>query len=52
MDVDSLISGSFVFSKSSSYIWKLSVHVLLKPSLAWKILSISLLACEMSAIVW
>ena len=23
MDVDNLISGSFVFSKSSSYIWKL-----------------------------
>ena len=33
MDVDNLISGSFAFSKSSLYIWKLSVHVLLKPSL-------------------
>ena len=43
------ISGSFVFSKSSLYIWKFSVHMLLKPSL--KILSITLLACEMSAVV-
>ena len=33
MDVDNLISGSFAFSKSSLYIWKLSVHVLLKPGL-------------------
>ena len=30
MDVDSLISGSFAFSKSSLYIWKFTVHVLLK----------------------
>ena len=28
-----LISGSTAFSQSSLYIWKLSVHVLLKPSL-------------------
>ena len=28
-----LISGSSAFSKSSLYIWKFSVHVLLKPSL-------------------
>ena len=28
-----LISGSFVFSKSSLYIWKFSIQVLLKPSL-------------------
>ena len=28
-----LISGSFAFSKSNLYIWKFSVHVLLKPSL-------------------
>ena len=28
-----LISGSSTFSKSSWYIWKFSVHVLLKPSL-------------------
>ena len=32
-DVGSLISGSSPFSKSSLYIWKFSVHVLLKPSL-------------------
>ena len=31
-DVGILISGSSVFSKSSLYIWKLLVHVLLKPS--------------------
>ena len=27
------ISGSSAFSKSSLYIWKFSVHILLKPSL-------------------
>ena len=32
-DVGNLISDSSAFSKSSLYIWKLSVHVLLKPSL-------------------
>ena len=31
--VGNLISGSSAFSKSSLYIWKFSVHVLLKPSL-------------------
>ena len=31
-DVGSLISGYFAFSKSSLYIWKVSVQVLLKPS--------------------
>ena len=31
--VGNLISGSFAFSKSSLYIWKFSVHILLKPSL-------------------
>ena len=31
--VGSLISGSSAFSKSSLYIWKFSVHLLLKPSL-------------------
>ena len=32
-DVGNLISGSFAFSKSSLNMWKLLVHVLLKPSL-------------------
>ena len=50
VDVGNLISGSSAFSKSSLYIWKVSVHILLKPSSV--ILSITLLACEMNAIVW
>ena len=33
VDVGNLISSSSAFSKSSLYIWKFSVHVLLKPSL-------------------
>ena len=48
-DVGNLIFGSSTFSKSSLNIWKFMVHVLLK--LAWRILSITLLVCEMSAIV-
>ena len=32
-DVGNLISGSSDFSKSSLNIWKLLVHILLKPSL-------------------
>ena len=32
-DVDNLISVSLAFSKSTLYIWKFSVHILLKPSL-------------------
>ena len=32
-DVDNLISGSFVFSKSNLNIWNFTVHVLLKPGL-------------------
>ena len=32
-DVGNLISSSSVFSKSGLYIWKLTVHVLLKPGL-------------------
>ena len=33
VEVGNLISGSSAFSKPSFYIWKFSVHVLLKPSL-------------------
>ena len=33
VDVGNLISGTSAFSKSSLYIWKVSVHVLLKSSL-------------------
>ena len=33
VDVGYLISASSAFSKSSSNIWKLSVHILLKPNL-------------------
>ena len=50
VDVGNLISDSSAFSKCSLNIWKFSVHVLLKPSL--KDFEHSLLACEMSAIVW
>ena len=32
-DVGNLISGSSTFPKSSLYIWKFLVHILLKPSL-------------------
>ena len=49
MDVGNLISGSSAFPKTSLNIWKFTVHVLLKPGL--ENLSITLLACEMSAIV-
>ena len=49
MVVDNLISGSFAFSKSSLNFWKLMVYILLKPGL--RILSFTLLACEMSAVV-
>ena len=48
-DVGNLISGSSAFSKTSLNILKFMVHVLLKPGL--ENLSITLLACEMSAIV-
>ena len=33
VDVGNLISGSSAFSNSSLYIWKFTVHVLLKPGL-------------------
>ena len=49
MDVGNSISGSSAFCKSSLYIWKFSVHVLLMSRL--EDLSITLLACEMSATV-
>ena len=32
-NIGNLLFGSFAFSKSNLYIWKFSVHVLLKPSL-------------------
>ena len=33
MDVGDLVSGSSGASKSNLYIWKFTVHILLKPSL-------------------
>ena len=48
-DIGNLISGSSAFSKTSLNIWKFSVQYCC--SLFWRILSITLLACEMSAIV-
>ena len=50
MDVGNLIFDSSVFSKSSFNLWKFIVTYYW--SLAWGLLSITLLACEMSAIVW
>ena len=49
-DAGTLVSGSSAFSKSSLNIWNFSVHIQLKPDL--ENLSITLLACEMSPIVW
>ena len=49
VNVGNLISGSYAFSKFSLNIWKFLVHILLKTDL--RILSITLLVCEMSAIV-
>ena len=46
-DVGNLISGSSAFSKSSLNTWNFTVHVLL----SWRILSITLLVCEMRAIL-
>ena len=48
--VGNFISGSSAFSKTRLNIWKFTVYMLLK-SLAWRILSITLLVCEMRAIV-
>ena len=50
-DVSNFISGSSAFSKTSLNIWKFMVHIVLNPGLE-KILSITLLACAMSAVVW
>ena len=50
VDVGNLIFCSSAFSKSSFYIWK--SHFTYCWSLVWRILSITLLECEMSAIVW
>ena len=49
MDVGNLTSGSSAFSKSSLYICKFSVHILLKSNL--RILGKILLECEMNVIV-
>ena len=49
VDVGYLISGSSTCSKTSLNIRKFMVHILLKPGL--ENLSMTLLACEMSAIV-
>ena len=48
-DVGNLISDLSAFSKTSLVIWKVMIDALLKPG--WRILSISVLVCEMSAIV-
>ena len=50
LDVGNLISDSSAFSKTSLNICNFTVHVLLKPGLE-NFLSITLLVCEMSAIV-
>ena len=49
VDVGILISGSSAFSETSLNVWKFTVHYCW--SLAWRILSITLLAREMSVIV-
>ena len=45
-DIGNLISGSSSFSKTSLNIWKFMAHIL-----AWRILSITFLGCEMSAVM-
>ena len=47
-DIGNLISGSSAFSKSSLYIWKFLVQVLLKVSL--EDFEYTLLACEMNTV--
>ena len=52
VNVGNLVSGSSAFSKPSLYIWKFSVHVLLKTSLKdVEYYVATLLACKMSATV-
>ena len=47
VDVGNLVSGSSAFSKYSLNMWKFTIYIL-----PWRILSITLLVCELSAIVW
>ena len=51
-DVGNLISGSSAFSKTSLNCRKFTVHVMLRPGLENFEHYFTLLACEMSAIVW
>ena len=50
MDVGNLTSGSSAFAKSSLYLWKFLVHILLKPTL--KDFEHNLASCDMSTTVW
>ena len=50
-DAGNLISGFSAFSKSIWNIWKFMVHILLKPDLENFELRITLLVCDVSAIV-
>ena len=52
MNIGNLISGSSDFSKSILYTCKFLIQVQFDWSLAFRILSINLLAREVSAIVW
>ena len=52
-DVGYLLSGSSAFSECSLNTWKFTVHVLLKHGLEnFDHSVISMLACDMNAIVW
>ena len=48
-NVDNLISGSSAFSNPKLYIWKFTVHILLKPGL--DNFEHTLIVCEMSETV-
>ena len=53
MDVDNLISGFSAFSKTSSNIWKILVHILLKPGLENFEHNFTSVWCECNcAVVW